>query len=107
MTGKSLATTLLVTTFAGSIATWPVHAGGEKVLFPTEWQNGVMYLTLDRPVNPNQSVVGVENIAQFREYYVTRPAIDALRKDEPVPSGTVIVNVMYRAKLDAQGQPLK
>lgn len=48
-----------------------------------------MYMTLDRPVNPKQVVTGVENIAQFREFYVTAAALEALRKGEPVPSGTV------------------
>jgi len=107
MTRKLLTAVLLIGTTASSIVAFSVRAGGDKVLFPADWQSSAMYLTLDRPVNPNQSVVGVDNIPQYREYYVTSPALEALRKDNPVPSGTVIVNVMYRAKLDAQGEPVK
>ena len=107
MTRKSVLAALVLGTIGGSIVALPAYAGGDKVAFPENWANGVMYMTLDRPVNPRPAVAGVENSAQYREYYVTPPAIEALRKGEPVPSGTVIVNVMYRAQLDAQGNPLK
>jgi hypothetical protein len=107
MPRKSLVATLLLGTIAASIAALPVRAGGDKVPFPADWAGGVMYMTLDRPVNPSQSVAGVDNIPQYREYYVNRPTIEALRKNEPVPSGTVVVTIMYKARLDAQGDPLK
>jgi len=50
--------------------------------------------------------MGLENTAQFRKHYATAGAIKALRNGEPIPSGSVITIVKYRAKLDAQGIPL-
>src|SRR5215467_829458 len=103
--------TVIASLPAGTLAVWmiatPVIASGDIIAFPELWSSSVRYMTLDRPVNPNQTVVGVDNIPQFREYYVTPSAIEALRRNEPLPSGTVIVNVMYKARLDAQGAPLK
>jgi hypothetical protein len=34
-------------------------------------------------------------------------AIEAVHKGQPVPSGTVITMVEYKAQLDAQGNPVK
>jgi hypothetical protein len=34
-------------------------------------------------------------------------AIDAARKDQPMPNGTVFTVVQYSAQLDAQGNPVK
>jgi cytochrome P460 len=38
---------------------------------------------------------------------VTPAAIEAVRKGQPIPSGTVITMVEYKAQLDAQGNPVK
>ncbi len=34
-------------------------------------------------------------------------AVDAARKGEPIPSGTVLTLVQYKAQVDAQGNPIK
>jgi hypothetical protein len=85
---------------AGAIATLTiagaVRAGGDKVVFPENHAQGVLYGTVDRPDNK-----------QFRELYTSRAAIDAAKKGQPLPSGTVITMVQYAAKLDAQGNPEK
>ena len=47
------------------------------------------------------------DVKQYRDTYVTPAAIDALKKGEAVPSGTVITTVLYKAKLDADGNPVK
>jgi len=73
-----------------------VRAGGDKVAFPESYAQGVLYATIDRPDNK-----------QFRELYTSRAAIDAAKKGEPLPSGTVLTLVQYAAKLDAQGNPEK
>jgi hypothetical protein len=74
-----------------------VRAGGDKVVFPQNYAQGVLYGTVDRADNK-----------QFRELYVnTRTAIDAAKKGEPLPSGTVVTMVNYAAKLDVQGNPEK
>jgi plastocyanin len=71
-------------------------AGGDKVVFPEDWAKGVLYGTVDRYDNK-----------QYRELWATPAAVDAARKGEPVPSGTVLTLIQYKAQLDANGNPLK
>jgi Cytochrome P460 len=72
-------------------------AGGDKVAFPENFATGELYGTVDRTDNK-----------QHRELYVTPPsALDAAKKGEPLPSGTVLTMVQYAAKLDAAGNPEK
>ena len=72
------------------------HAGPELVAFPENHPQGVLYTTVDRPDNK-----------QFREVFTSRAAVEAAKKGQPLPSGTVITLVQYAAKLDAQGNPEK
>jgi Cytochrome P460 len=81
---------------AASVVALEVRAGGDKVAFPENYAQGVMYYSFDRP-----------DVKQYRETFVTPAAIDALKNDQPVPSGTVITTVLYKAKLDADGNPIK
>ena len=74
----------------------PVRAGGDKVAFPENHEAGVLFTTVDRADNK-----------QFREFYASAAALDAAKKGEPLPSGTVITMRQYAAKLDAQGNPEK
>jgi hypothetical protein len=70
---------------------------GEKVKFPENFANGVLYATVNRADNK-----------QFRELFVSTPAaIEAARNDEPLPDGTVLALVQYRARLDEVGNPVK
>jgi len=72
------------------------RAGGDKIMFP-DFIKGTLYTTIDRADNK-----------QYRELFVTpESAIEAAKKGEPLPSGTVITLVQYSAQLDAQGNPLK
>src|SRR5262245_54930903 len=71
----------------------PVRAGGDKVAYPENHAAGVLFTTVDRADNK-----------QFREFYTSAAALDAARKGEPLPSGTVITMVQYAAKLDSQGK---
>lgn len=73
-----------------------VRAGGDKVVFPGDFEKGVKFTTVDRADNK-----------QFREFYTSQAAIDAAKKGQPLPSGTVITMVQWKAKLDAQGNPEK
>jgi len=66
------------------------------VQFPQAHAQGVLYATVDRADNK-----------QHRELYAPQAAIDAAKRGEPLPDGTVITLVQYRAELDAQGNPLK
>jgi hypothetical protein len=73
-----------------------VRAGGDKVALP-DYSGHVLYTTVDRADNK-----------QYRELYVSPPAaIEAAKKGEPLPSGTVLTLVQYAAQLDPQGNPVK
>lgn len=71
-------------------------AGPEKVAFPAGYGNHVLYLTVDRPFNDT-----------VRAMYAPREAAKAAKAGQPLPQGTVITMEVYKAKLDAQGKPLK
>jgi plastocyanin len=75
----------------------PSGAGPEKVAFPTDWERYVLYTTVDRP-----------DIKQHRELYASSPAaVEAMKKGQPLPYGTVLVLVQYRVQVDAQGNPIR
>jgi len=82
--------------FALSAAAAVAQAGGEKVAFPADFDRGVLYATVDR-----------HDIKQHRELYASREAVDAVRAGKPIPSGTVLTLVQYRARLDDKGVPLR
>ena len=71
-------------------------AGGDKVVFPENWDKGILYNTVDR-----------HDVKQYRELWSTPAAVEAARKGEPIPSGTVLTLVQYNAQLDAAGAPAK
>ena len=73
-----------------------VRAGGDKIVFPDGFDKGVLYTTVDRADNK-----------QYREIYTSQAAIDAAKKGQPMPDGTVVTLVQYKAKLDASGNPEK
>jgi hypothetical protein len=81
---------------AGIALTVAVRAGGDNVAFPENYAKGVLYGTVDRADNK-----------QYRELWSTPEAIEALKAGKPIPSGTVLTLVQYKAKLDAAGQPEK
>jgi hypothetical protein len=81
---------------AGVALTAAVRAGGDLVVFPENYAKGVLYTTVDRADNK-----------QYRELYSTPAAIEAVKAGKPIPSGTVLTLVQYKAKLDAAGQPEK
>ena len=91
--GKSAAVSIALGVLAVVVS---AHAGGEKVVFPEDYAKGVLYTTVDRADNK-----------QFRELFTSAAAIEAAKKGQPMPNGTVITLVQYAAKLDAQGNPEK
>jgi len=77
----------------------PVFAqtsGPNKVTFPDSWNKGVMYSTVDR-----------YDIKQHRELWATKEAVDAVKAGKPIPPGTVLTLVQYKAKVDDKGVPVK
>jgi Cytochrome P460 len=83
---------------ATTLAVWAQTAGfgGDKIKFPADYDKGALYTTVDRADNK-----------QYRELYATPAAVAAAKKGEPLPAGTVLTLVQYKAKLDAQGTPEK
>ena len=73
-----------------------VRAGGDKVVFPEGFDKGVLYTTVDRADNK-----------QYREIYTSPAAVEAAKKGQPMPDGTVVTLVQYKAKLGADGNPEK
>ena len=96
----TIRTHVTLAVIAGSAAALTIamqaRAGGDKIAFPQDYAKGVLYTTVDRPDNK-----------QYRELYGPAAALDAAKKGEPLPSGTVLTLVQYAAKLDAQGNPEK
>ena len=72
------------------------RAGGDKITFPASYDKGVMYWSFDRADNK-----------QHREYYAPAAAIDAAKKGQPLPHGTVLTMLQYSTKLGADGNPEK
>jgi Cytochrome P460 len=72
------------------------RAGNDKVAFPNDYAKDVVYKSEDRPDNK-----------QVRELFITREAIEAVRRGAPLPSGTVITSVRCAAQLAAAGNPAK
>ena len=96
MNRKSLAAAAVLGVAGVSLAALQVRAGGYKIVFPENFAKGVMYATVDRPDNK-----------QYREFYINAEAADAVKKGQPLPSGTVITMVQWKAQLDPQGNPVK
>jgi hypothetical protein len=81
---------------AAAALTIAVRAGGDNVAFPDNFAKGVLYTTVDRPDNK-----------QYRELFITPEAMAAVKAGQPMPSGTVITMVQYKAVLNAAGDPEK
>ena len=79
-----------------ALAPVPGSAGPEKIAFPASYKDHVLYATVDRYDNK-----------QYRELYGTPEAVKAVREGKPIPSGTVLTLVQYKAQVDAAGNPVK
>ena len=71
-------------------------AGPEKIVFPEGYKDGVLYAVIDR-----------YDVKQYRELYGTAEAVKAAREGKPIPSGSVLTLIQYKAQVDAQGNPVK
>jgi Cytochrome P460 len=95
---KSTHSMLLVVccALAAFVTMTAVHAGIDRIAFPREYAKGVMYTSHD-----------LADVKEYREFYITPAALEAVHKDQPLPSGTVITLARYSVRLDAQGNPVK
>jgi plastocyanin len=72
-------------------------AGPDKIKYPAGWKDHVLYTTVDR-----------YDIKQHRELYAsTQAAVEAMKAGRPLPDGTVLTLVQYKAEVDAAGMPVK
>ena len=71
-------------------------AGPDKIVFPENYKDGVLYAVIDR-----------HDVKQYRELYGTAAAVEAARAGKPIPNGSVLTLVQYKAQVDAQGNPIK
>ena len=74
----------------------PSTAGPDKIAFPKNYKEHVLYTTVDRYDNK-----------QFRELYGTADAVAAMKAGKPLPSGSVLTLIQYKAQVDAAGNPVK
>src|SRR5262245_4550988 len=96
MKSYRLAAAVALGSASGALIGYSAFAGGDKVAFPENVDKGTLYATVDRHDNK-----------QYRELWATTAAVDAARKGQPIPSGTVLTLVQYKAQLDAAGNPAK
>jgi Cytochrome P460 len=96
ITRKSVAIAAALGTMTAALIVLQARAGGDKIAFPENYAQGVIYMPLDRA-----------DLKEFREYYITAAAVDAAKKGEPLPSGTVITAVRYKVQLGPDGNPVK
>ncbi|PYN89968.1 MAG: hypothetical protein DMD87_03620 [Candidatus Rokuibacteriota bacterium] len=81
---------------APRLAAVPGTAGPEKIAFPARYKDHVLYATVDRYDNK-----------QYRELYGTPEAVKAAREGKPIPSGTVLTLIQYKAQVDDAGNPIR
>jgi plastocyanin len=81
---------------AVAIAATTVPSGPNKIMFPAGYDTGVLYATVDR-----------YDVKQYREFYASADSVKAAREGRPLPYGTTLTLVPYKAKADANGNPIK
>ncbi|HUG37247.1 MAG TPA: cytochrome P460 family protein [Candidatus Limnocylindrales bacterium] len=81
---------------AVSLAAGRTDAGADKIKYPAACKVGTLYTIADR-----------YDVKQYRELYTTPAAVEAAKAGKPLPPGTVITLIQYKAQVDAQGNPLK
>lgn len=89
---------LALTSLIG-VAVFGLHwakAATERVAFPATYNSGVLYNIVDR-----------EDQNEIHQQYTSREAIEAARTGNPLPAGTVITSVAYKALLDSHGDPIR
>lgn len=74
----------------------PSTAGPDKIAFPAKYKDHVLYTTVDR-----------HDTKQYRELWGTADAVAAMKAGKPLPSGSVLTLVQYKAQVDGAGNPTK
>src|SRR5262245_50876099 len=72
-------------------------AGPDKIKFPAGYKDHVLYSIVDR-----------YDVKQYRELYASsQAAVDAMKAGQPLPDGTVLTLIQYKAVVDPAGAPTK
>jgi plastocyanin len=87
---------LKLAVLCGVFASTAALAGPEKIKYPSDYLKGVLYQTLDRP-----------DSKQYRELYAPAAAVEAVRKGQPIPDGTVLTLVQWSVQQGDKGNPIK
>lgn len=96
--GRALLMALVIVIVGVALATASLRARTQSgpPTFPEKFADGVLYTTVDRP-----------DVKQYRELFAPAAAIDAVKRGRPMPDGTVLTLLLYTAKQDAGGDPVK
>jgi hypothetical protein len=71
--------------------------GPQNIELPADWaQRFIRYTTVDKP---DRKII--------RNIYINPEAFAALRPGQPIPYGALVIMADQRARLDAEGQPLR
>ena len=73
----------------------PTLAGPEKVTFPP-YQTHVHYTTVDRP-----------DVKEVRDVYAASEVVKGARSGQPLPAGSILTLVHFKAQVDDKGQFVK
>src|SRR5947209_19945589 len=73
-----------------------LDAGPEKIAFPANWKEHVLYATLDR-----------YDTKQYPELYGTPAPVRAPKAGKPIPSGSVLTVARDEAQVDEEGHPVR
>ncbi|MCD6040425.1 MAG: hypothetical protein K0R40_28 [Burkholderiales bacterium] len=87
---------LKIVLLSGVFASTAAFAGPDEIKFPADYLKGVLYQTLDR-----------HDTKQYRELYAPAEAVQAVRKGQPIPYGTVLTLVQWSVQQDEKGVPIK
>jgi plastocyanin len=93
---RRLIASLAATAVAAVLYAVPSTAGPDKIAYPAKYKDGVLYTTVDR-----------HDIKQHRELWGTPEAVAAMKAGKPLPSGSVLTLVQYKAQVDGAGNPVK
>jgi len=93
---RRFAASLAAVAVAAVLYAVPSTAGPDKIAFPDKYKDHVLYTIVDR-----------HDTRQYRELWGTRDAVDAMKAGKPLPSGSVLTLVQFKAQVDGAGNPVK
>jgi len=77
------------------------NVANSRVVFPQDKESFVKYLAVSLPASKERGLP-----AQVRYYYANARAVEAAKAGKPLPEGSVLLQEVYNAKLDAAGKPV-